>query len=231
MMNRETGEGDYNSSKYRLILFLELAIAVTMYNVSSAKLSYGIPQKHYIGRWSAIREWLMDCKASYPTCLQCRTMHNVMSMLVKDCEPSRLILDRKHFAFVFSRKESNLGELLYYWVRQINRVKQGKDGWKKIVVCIIADGRKAVHPRVLDWYIGFDLNCTQRLNNLQSGGYGRISAWSCEKCSRAKWTTDGTLTFLLFTSSRLRIWDMDVACQSTHIRVHDSAFGITRSNV
>ncbi|PSK34065.1 hypothetical protein B9Z65_8391 [Elsinoe australis] len=26
----------------------------------------------------------------------------------------------------------------------------GKDGWKKIVVCIIADGRKKVHPRTLD---------------------------------------------------------------------------------
>nr|AAB33398.1 chitin synthase B=class II zymogen/chsB product [Sartorya fumigata, H237, Peptide Partial, 201 aa] [Aspergillus fumigatus] len=26
----------------------------------------------------------------------------------------------------------------------------GKDGWKKIVVCIIADGRKKVHPRTLN---------------------------------------------------------------------------------
>ncbi|KAF3921708.1 hypothetical protein ABW21_db0205314 [Orbilia brochopaga] len=26
----------------------------------------------------------------------------------------------------------------------------GKDGWQKIVVCIVADGRKKVHPRVLD---------------------------------------------------------------------------------
>ncbi|POY76549.1 putative Chitin synthase [Rhodotorula taiwanensis] len=26
----------------------------------------------------------------------------------------------------------------------------GPDGWKKIVVCIISDGRKAIHPRVLD---------------------------------------------------------------------------------
>ncbi|KAG9745704.1 chitin synthase, class II, partial [Aureobasidium melanogenum] len=26
----------------------------------------------------------------------------------------------------------------------------GKDGWKKIVICIIADGRKKVHPRTLD---------------------------------------------------------------------------------
>ncbi|KAI5479650.1 glycosyltransferase family 2 protein [Pseudohyphozyma bogoriensis] len=26
----------------------------------------------------------------------------------------------------------------------------GKDSWKKIVVCIVADGRKAIHPRVLD---------------------------------------------------------------------------------
>lgn len=26
----------------------------------------------------------------------------------------------------------------------------GKDGWKKVVICIIADGRKKVHPRVLD---------------------------------------------------------------------------------
>ena len=26
----------------------------------------------------------------------------------------------------------------------------GKDGWKKIVVCVIADGRKKVHPRTLD---------------------------------------------------------------------------------
>ncbi|ORY83474.1 chitin synthase-domain-containing protein [Leucosporidium creatinivorum] len=26
----------------------------------------------------------------------------------------------------------------------------GDDGWKKIVVCIVADGRKAIHPRVLD---------------------------------------------------------------------------------
>ncbi|KAH8925578.1 glycosyltransferase family 2 protein [Atractiella rhizophila] len=26
----------------------------------------------------------------------------------------------------------------------------GKDGWKKVVVCIVADGRKSIHPRVLD---------------------------------------------------------------------------------
>ncbi|KAA1067982.1 Chitin synthase, class 3 [Puccinia graminis f. sp. tritici] len=26
----------------------------------------------------------------------------------------------------------------------------GKDGWKKVVVCIVADGRKVIHPRVLD---------------------------------------------------------------------------------
>ncbi|KAF8919932.1 chitin synthase-domain-containing protein [Mucidula mucida] len=26
----------------------------------------------------------------------------------------------------------------------------GKDGWQKVVVCIVADGRKKVHPRVLD---------------------------------------------------------------------------------
>jgi chitin synthase len=26
----------------------------------------------------------------------------------------------------------------------------GKDGWKKIVICIIADGRKKIHPRTLD---------------------------------------------------------------------------------
>ncbi|GAA5980582.1 hypothetical protein JCM5350_004355 [Sporobolomyces pararoseus] len=26
----------------------------------------------------------------------------------------------------------------------------GQDGWKKVVVCIVADGRKAIHPRVLD---------------------------------------------------------------------------------
>lgn len=26
----------------------------------------------------------------------------------------------------------------------------GKDGWQKIVVCVVADGRKKVHPRVLD---------------------------------------------------------------------------------
>ncbi|SCZ88136.1 BZ3500_MvSof-1268-A1-R1_Chr10-2g02854 [Microbotryum saponariae] len=26
----------------------------------------------------------------------------------------------------------------------------GPDGWKKVVVCIVADGRKAIHPRVLD---------------------------------------------------------------------------------
>ncbi|GAA95000.1 glycosyltransferase family 2 protein [Mixia osmundae IAM 14324] len=26
----------------------------------------------------------------------------------------------------------------------------GKDGWKKIVVCIVADGRQKIHPRVLD---------------------------------------------------------------------------------
>ncbi|GAA6038072.1 hypothetical protein JCM8097_007532 [Rhodosporidiobolus ruineniae] len=26
----------------------------------------------------------------------------------------------------------------------------GQDGWKKVVVCIVADGRRAIHPRVLD---------------------------------------------------------------------------------
>ncbi|GAA5888502.1 hypothetical protein JCM5296_000654 [Sporobolomyces johnsonii] len=26
----------------------------------------------------------------------------------------------------------------------------GPDGWKKVVVCVVADGRKAIHPRVLD---------------------------------------------------------------------------------
>lgn len=26
----------------------------------------------------------------------------------------------------------------------------GPDGWKKVVVAIIADGRKKIHPRVLD---------------------------------------------------------------------------------
>ncbi|KAK4051671.1 Chitin synthase, class 3 [Microbotryomycetes sp. JL221] len=26
----------------------------------------------------------------------------------------------------------------------------GEDGWKKVVVCIVADGRKAIHPRILD---------------------------------------------------------------------------------
>ncbi|MBW0462815.1 hypothetical protein O181_002530 [Austropuccinia psidii MF-1] len=26
----------------------------------------------------------------------------------------------------------------------------GRDGWKKVVVCIVADGRKVIHPRVLD---------------------------------------------------------------------------------
>jgi chitin synthase len=37
----------------------------------------------------------------------------------------------------------------------------GKDGWQKIVVCVIADGRKKVHPRVLD--------CLAALGVYQSG--------------------------------------------------------------
>jgi len=37
----------------------------------------------------------------------------------------------------------------HFCSRQKSRI-WGKDGWKKIVVCIIADGRKKVHPRTLD---------------------------------------------------------------------------------
>jgi hypothetical protein len=31
----------------------------------------------------------------------------------------------------------------------------GAEGWKKVVVCIVADGRKAINPRILDWQVGF----------------------------------------------------------------------------
>ncbi|KAA1099577.1 Chitin synthase, class 3 [Puccinia graminis f. sp. tritici] len=33
---------------------------------------------------------------------------------------------------------------------QVRSLTWGKDGWKKVVVCIVADGRKVIHPRVLD---------------------------------------------------------------------------------
>ncbi|RPB09039.1 hypothetical protein P167DRAFT_555117 [Morchella conica CCBAS932] len=39
--------------------------------------------------------------------------------------------------------------IAHFCARSKSRV-WGKDGWKKIVVCIVADGRKKVHPRVLD---------------------------------------------------------------------------------
>lgn len=39
--------------------------------------------------------------------------------------------------------------IAHFCARSKSRV-WGKDGWKKIVVCIVADGRQKVHPRVLD---------------------------------------------------------------------------------
>ncbi|KAI5837969.1 chitin synthase, class II [Morchella snyderi] len=39
--------------------------------------------------------------------------------------------------------------IAHFCARSKSRV-WGKDGWKKIVVCIVADGRKKIHPRVLD---------------------------------------------------------------------------------
>ena len=38
----------------------------------------------------------------------------------------------------------------------------GQDAWKKVVVCIVADGRKKIHPRVLD--------CLTILGVYQPGG-------------------------------------------------------------
>jgi chitin synthase len=38
----------------------------------------------------------------------------------------------------------------------------GPDGWKKVVVTIVADGRKKIHPRVLD--------CLAALGVYQEGG-------------------------------------------------------------
>ncbi|KAL0956300.1 hypothetical protein HGRIS_002457 [Hohenbuehelia grisea] len=43
----------------------------------------------------------------------------------------------------------------------------GPDAWKKVVVCIVADGRKKIHPRVLD--------CLTLLGVYQPGGYMKNS--------------------------------------------------------
>lgn len=70
-----------------------------------------------------------------------RTLHGVMSKL------SHLLSRRM--------EEADRGiteNISHLCSRQKSRV-WGKDGWKKIVVCIISDGRKVVHPRVLDWYV------------------------------------------------------------------------------
>lgn len=54
--------------------------------------------------------------------------------------------DEVHFTRTMHGIQRNIA---HFCSRRKSRV-WGKDGWKKIVVCIISDGRKKVHPRVLD---------------------------------------------------------------------------------
>jgi hypothetical protein len=56
----------------------------------------------------------------------------------------KLTLDASHSAMFI---KENIAHLC---TRNKSRT-WGKDGWKKVVVCIVADGRKVIHPRVLDW--------------------------------------------------------------------------------
>ena len=54
--------------------------------------------------------------------------------------------DEKHFTRTMHGIMRNIA---HFCSRTKSRV-WGKDGWQKIVVCIVSDGRKKVHPRVLD---------------------------------------------------------------------------------
>lgn len=91
--------------------------------------------------------------------LFCRTMHGVMSTSMRSSFREPMPTDSvaaENIAHLCTRNKSKT------W---------GKDGWKsayllsfllsviadpflaEVVVCIVADGRKKVHPRVLDWFV------------------------------------------------------------------------------
>lgn len=67
-----------------------------------------------------------------------RTMHGIMSAAA-----TRLILR--------SLLTVSLAENISHLCTREKSRTWGKEGWKKVVVCIVADGRKVIHPRVLDW--------------------------------------------------------------------------------
>ena len=45
----------------------------------------------------------------------------------------------------------------------------GKDGWQKVVVCIVADGRRDIHPRVLDVLVAMGVYQDGIAKNLVNG--------------------------------------------------------------
>lgn len=45
----------------------------------------------------------------------------------------------------------------------------GPDSWKKVVVCIVADGRRSVHPRVLDCLTALGVYQGEHMKNMVNG--------------------------------------------------------------
>ncbi|SCV73830.1 BQ2448_6260 [Microbotryum intermedium] len=76
--------------------------------------------------------------------LFCRTMHGIMSQLTFAVGRRRCLGSSRSHAM--ARRAENIAQLC----KRKKSNTWGPDGWKKVVVCIVADGRKAIHPRVLD---------------------------------------------------------------------------------
>ncbi|KAK9480007.1 chitin synthase-domain-containing protein [Lipomyces japonicus] len=55
----------------------------------------------------------------------------------------------------------------------------GKDGWKKVVVCIVADGRKKIHPRVLDCMAAMGIFQDGIAKNLVNGKEVKAHLYEC----------------------------------------------------
>lgn len=65
----------------------------------------------------------------------------------------------------------------------------GPDGWKKVVVAIIADGRKKVHPRVLDCLAALGVYQEGVAKNLVNGKVveAHVYEWVLRKYARGTW--------------------------------------------
>ncbi|CEQ40167.1 SPOSA6832_01759 [Sporobolomyces salmonicolor] len=85
--------------------------------------------------------------------LFCRTLHGVMICFFG----SERIFFVGPAVVLLGRVDASLHADLLQFTENISHLCKrkksqtwGPDGWKKVVVCVVADGRKAIHPRVLD---------------------------------------------------------------------------------